>query len=78
MNDLSIADIQCYMTGITDQVTGLCIGQSVYCCPLTAVCRRGMREADTKVRIYTHYKSGTIGTVGQTGSTVYIRITDEL
>jgi len=31
MNDLTITDIQCYMTGVTDQVSCLCISQSVNC-----------------------------------------------
>ena len=78
VNDLSVTDIQCYMTGVADQVTGLCIGKSVYCSTLAAVCGRGMRQAYAEVRIYTHYKSGTVGTVGQTGSAVYIRVTHEL
>ena len=78
MNNLTVTDVQCYMTGITDQVSWLCIGKSVNCGTLTAVCRRRMRKAYTEVRIYTHYKSGTVGTVGQAGSAVYIRVTNEL
>ena len=78
MNDLTVTDIQRYMTGVTDQVSCLCISQSVNCCTLAAVCGRGMRKAYTEVRIYTHYKSGTVGTVGQAGSAIYVRITNEL
>ena len=78
MNDLPTANIQAYMTGITDQVSCLCISQSVNCCTLAAICGRGMRKAYTEVRIYTHYKSGTVGTVSQAGSAVYIRVTNEL
>ena len=78
MNDLTITDIQCYMTGVTDQVSCLCISQSVNCCTLATVCGRGMRKAYTEVRIYTHYKSGTVGTVSQARSAVYVRVTNEL
>ena len=38
MNDLTVSDIQCHMSGVADQVSGLCIGQSVNCCALAAVC----------------------------------------
>ena len=78
MNDLTITDIQCHMTGVTDQITGLCIGKSVYCGTLAAVCGRGVRQAYTEVRIYTHYKSGTVSTIGQAGAAIYIRVTNEL
>ena len=78
VNDLSVTDIQCYMTGVADQVSGLCIGKSVNCGALAAVCGRGMRQAYTEVRIHAHYKSGAVRTVGQTGSSIYIRVTNEL
>ena len=78
MNDLTITDIQCYMTGVTDQVSCLCISQSVNCCTLATVCGRGMRKAYTEVRINTHNKSGAVRTIRKTCSTIYIRITDKL
>ena len=38
MNDLSISDINCHMSGIAYNVTGLGIFNAVYCCAHTSVC----------------------------------------
>ena len=78
MNDLAVTDIQCHMSGVTDQDTCQCIGKSVNRGTLAAVCRRGMRQTYTEVSIYTHYKSGTVSAVGQAGSAVYLRVTNDL
>ena len=38
MYNLSISNVECHMTGVTNQVTGLRIGKSVYCISLCTVC----------------------------------------
>ena len=51
MNNLTVTDIQRHMTGVTDQVSCLCISQSINCCTLAAVCGRGMRKAQSQFLI---------------------------
>lgn len=78
MDNLSITNVECHMSRVADEVTRLCIGQTVYCGALAAVCRGGMRKAYTEVGIYAHYKPGTVSSIRQAGAAIYIRISDKL
>ena len=72
-----VPNINTNMSAVAYNVTGLNIIDT-YSVSYTALCAGGMRKRNTKRCIYRHYKSGTIRTICQTASAVYIRISDKL
>ena len=78
MNDLSIADVQCHMAGVADQVTRLRLVQTGHSRTLRTIRLGGMRQADTEVRIYTHNEAGTVSTLCQAGTAIHIGIPHKL
>jgi len=78
MYDLTIADVNSYMPGITDNITRLCLCQTVHLISYKSVPVRGMRQVHTKVFINTHDKTGTVCSICQAGTAIYIRISHEL
>ena len=72
-----VPNINTNMSAVAYNVTRLNIIDT-YSVSYTALCAGGMRKRNTKRCIYRHYKSGTIRTICQTASAVYIRISDKL
>ena len=78
MYQLPITCIDSHMAGITYDVARLCILDTIYRCPHVSVRCGRMRQAYPKVIINAHHESGAVCTVGQTGATVYVRISYKL
>ena len=77
MNDRAATDINSNVTTVADDVAWLCICKA-YAISNASHSTGAVRKTDTEVCIYTHNETGAVCPVCQTGSTVYIRITDKL
>lgn len=73
MNNFSVANINSDMPRITDQVSRLGIGIADSR-TAASLFGRGSRQSDSKMFVYTIHKSGTICSIGQTGSSINIWI----
>ena len=75
MHDGIIADVNSHMAAVTNNITGLHIAY-----PVSHALESGGRMGKThaECRIDRHYKSGTICSIGQTGTAVHIGIADIL
>ena len=78
MNNLTISNIDTYVTGITYDIASLCILNTIYRIALFPVCCGRVWQAYSKVFVDTHNKAGTIGSFCQAASTIYIRISHKL
>lgn len=76
--NLAVSDINSHMSGITNQITRLCIFQSAHIHTYISVSCRRMRKGYAEVLIYAHYKPGTICTVGKACPAIYIGVTHKL
>ena len=82
MYHLSAADVNGYVVdgtvlAIEEQITRLrrrCLDP----CAAVGLGLGGMGQADAVFLIYTQYKAGTVGALGQAGSTSDVRIADKL
>lgn len=63
MHDLTVARVNSHMTGITDDITGLCVFQTIHRRTHTSVCRRRMGQVYAKVLVHAHNKPGTVCTI---------------
>ena len=77
MYDRTTAHVDCYMTGVTDDITRLGLGVG-YAHTTASHRTGGMWQADTEVCIYGFDKSGTVRTIGQALAAPYIRVADKL
>ena len=77
MYDRVVAHIDAYVSAVADDVAGLRVCQA-YTVADTAQRAGTMLKAYAKVLGYTHDKSRTVSSVGQTGAAVYIRVAYEL
>lgn len=77
MYDGIVAHIDPHMAAVTDDIAGLCIGKAD---PVSAASqsRGAVGETHAEIRIYAHDETGTVCTVGQAGTAVYIRIAHKL
>ena len=77
MYDGVSAYIDSNVTAVAYNITRLhCV--CAYAVSYSCQCAGGMRQANAKCCIYTHYKSGAISAVGQACPAVYIRIAHKL
>ena len=77
MNDLASADVDRYMTGVTDQIAGFRFTVAdalAYAC----LCTGSSRQRDPESGVYALSESGAVRTVCQARSARYIRVSDEL
>lgn len=77
MNDLASADVDRYMTGVTDQIAGFRFTVAdalAYAC----LCTGSSRQRDPESGVYALSESGAVRTVGQACTAAYIRIAYEL
>ena len=77
MYDGVISAVDSHMSTVADNVARLCLGKA-YRISYASHGAGGMGQAHTKVGLYAHDESGTVRSVGQAGSAVYIRITHKL
>ena len=77
MNDRAATDINSNVTTVAYNLSRLCI-RKTYLVSNNASCPGRMWKSYAKCCIYTHNETGAVCPVCQTGSTVYIRITDKL
>ena len=77
MYDGVVPHIDAYMTAVANDIAGLSFCKADTVTAASKSCR-AVRKAYAEVCIYTHDKSGTVGSVGQTGAAVYVRVADEL
>ena len=78
MHNITVTDIQSHMAGITDQVSGQGVGQTVHRIPLLSVRRGRVRQRHAEVSVYAHHEAGTVCTVGQAGTAPFVRISHKL
>ena len=78
MDKLSVTCVDSYMTGITYDVAGLRILNTINGCTHISVRSGRMRQAYAEVIINTHNETGTVRTVCQAGTAVYIGIPHKL
>ena len=78
MYNLSAADVKTNVTTVAYKITGLCICKTTYIITAASLCTGRMWKTDTEVRIYAHGKTGAVCSVCQTGTTIYIWVTDKL
>ena len=77
MYDRVVSNIDSHMTTVAYAITRLDVIKT-HAVSYTALCAGRMRQRYTECCIYRHYKSGTIRTICQAASTVYIRISNKL
>ena len=82
MNNLSIANVNCHMTGpipitIHQNITRLRI-PIIDSCPCIWICKRISWKRITKLSINQFTKSGAICSIGKTVSSIHIRISQKL
>ena len=77
MYDGVVSNIDSYMTAVAYNITGLDV-INAHSVSTAALCTGGMRKRYSECSIYCHNKSGTISTVCQAASTIYVRISDKL
>ena len=77
MYDGIVSNINCNVSTVTYDVTRLHVCLA-YFISYTSHCTGGMRKWYTKCCIYAHYESGTVCSVCQAGSTIYIWVSNKL
>ena len=77
MYDRIVAYIYSNMSTVAYDISRLCFGKAYFISAASLSAGR-MWQADSERCVDRHNESGAVRTVGKTGTTVYIRVTDEL
>ena len=78
VDDLAVADVQAYMAAVTDKVSRLRVFKASYGSAQAPLGSGGMRQGNAEMAEDGHRKSGTVRSVCQAGTAVYIRPAGEL
>ena len=78
MDDGVVAHVDCHMSAVADDISGLCLGKTANCVSGASLLTGGSRQADAEMLIHSHDKAGAVCTVRQAGAAVHIRIAHKL
>ena len=60
MDDGVVAHVDCHMSAVADDISGLCLGKTANCVSGASLLTGGSRQADAEMLIHSHDKAGAV------------------